>query len=638
MKYNIIGGISQQYYHTIPQDIDMIKISPTREGIFKYLAQIGYERFPEFIADILVKVEGHNLIDITDGPGDEKRDVFTEKDGERFLIQCKHTINYKANSNGDDLDLLFSACIRKDCIKGLYVTNADLTPQGKRYVHDNEYSRGWKGDAKNCPSIDYWNGNKIWEKISTNSDILNKWFSGLGQVDGIRNFKFDLTFQKMPYSANAESKDFNEIVKLLSEKDWAIEVEKELIYQAGINSDYQVIIKKWFQFPESLGLNFIPPTESMNFANRPFYSFSVEVQVGSNVTKYSVDTIRDTITKFFGNELLPAIEEGSWWHIISSQPKSFIYLHDIGEPREIELAGANTYVKTNDSSCYEELEYCLPDDANLIRSTPDEEQADDLIWIDQKSQTQIILMFDQKMHPVEVFNHQVQQYYKMEGLKSHTFKAISDIDNKMMMRVRKLLHPEWVALQSENQELFWAYPPDQNQELITKHENKIKSLGLKILEVRAEDVEKILSQVVNDIHPGVWFTNSTLSSISVPALLTQRTFWLSKELEIKKSFTEEMVADLIKFKFTYEHEHGFDNLQGDENITLRSGEIKETLFDLFTFRGKRMLDIAIFNNPISINIRFREGKIQSANELSEYYLKEFEKAYQEIRELLKDFT
>lgn len=637
MKYNIIGGISQQHYHTIPQDIDMIKTSPTREGIFKYLAQIGYEKFPEFIVDILVKVEGHNLIDITDGPGDEKRDIFTEKDGEKFLIQCKHTIHYKANSNGDDLDLIFSACIRKDCIKGLYVTNADLTPQGKRYVHDNEYSRGWKGDAKNCPSINYWNGNKIWEKISTNSDILNKWFSGLGQVHGIRNFKFDLTFQKMPYSADAESKDFSELIELLSKKKWATEIEKELIYEMKISSDYEVIIKKWFQFPETLGLNFIPPTENNNFTHRPFYSFSVEVQIDSNVTKFSVAMIRDAVAKFFGNELLPVIEKESWWHIISSQPKSFIYLHDIGEPREIELAGANTYLKTNDSKCYEELEYCLLNDKKLARLTPDEEQADDLIWVDQKSQTQIILMFDQKMHPVEVFNYQIQQYHRMGSLKTHTFKSISDIDNKMMMRVRKLLHPDWVALQSENNEFFWAYPPDTNQELIAKHENKIKSMGLNVLKVLPKDVKNILSQVVNDINPGVWFTNSTLSSISVPILLTQRTFWLTKEIDIKKSFTQEIIAELIKFKFTYEHKFGFENLQGDENITLRSGEIKETLFDLFTFRGERMLDIAIFNNPILVNIRFREGKIHSANELSKYYLEEFEKAYKQICELLKDF-
>jgi hypothetical protein len=107
-----------------------------------------------------------------------RKENFYRKRWKKFLIQCKHTINYQANSNGDDLDLLFSACIRKDCIKGLYVTNADLTPQAKRYVHDSELERR----CRNCPSIDYWNGNKIWEKISSNSDIFNKWFSGLGQI------------------------------------------------------------------------------------------------------------------------------------------------------------------------------------------------------------------------------------------------------------------------------------------------------------------------------------------------------------------------------------------------------------------------------------------------------------------------
>ena len=67
-----------------------------REGIFKYLSQIGYDKFPEFVLDILIKIEGHSPIDVTDGQGDEKQDIITlNPSGERCLTQCKHTVEYK---------------------------------------------------------------------------------------------------------------------------------------------------------------------------------------------------------------------------------------------------------------------------------------------------------------------------------------------------------------------------------------------------------------------------------------------------------------------------------------------------------------------------------------------------------------
>jgi len=638
MKYNIIGGVLQQHYHTIPQDIDMIKTSPSREAIFKYLAQIGYKKFPEFIADILVKVDGHTLIDITDGPGDEKRDIYTEKGGKKYLIQCKHTINFKNISRGDDLDLLFSACIRKDCLEGLFITNTDLTPQAKRFIHDKEYSRGWRGSHDDRPIIDYWNDSKIWNKISTNSDILNKWFSGLGQVHGIRNFKFDLTFQKMPYNENTESKTIDELFELLTSHDGITVLEKDLLYEARIDDNFKVFIKRWFQFPESLRINFISPTDNLNFLNRPYYSFSVEVQVMQVIDKFSVSDIHNSITKYFGNKILTHIGKDSWWHIISSQPKSFIYLHDIGEPREIELAEAKTYVKVDNYKCTNELDYCLLNNKRYNRETTQDDQQDDLIWTDQESGIQIILMFEQKMHPMDVFNYQVQQFQNIGQLKSHTFRVVTKVDNRMMMRVRKLLHVKWFALYSEKQELFWTYPPNVDENLVLKHEKKIESLGLKILHVKPVDIDKILNNIINDINPAIWHTNSTMNSLSVPISLEKRIFWLSKDIKIKKPFTEAVLENLIKYKFTYENEYGFDNLQGDESLTLHSGEIKETLFDLFTFRGKRMLDIATHNTPLSINLRFREHILNPSDDITTFYLQEFSEAYEDISLILKDIV
>jgi hypothetical protein len=94
-KISFLNAITEHYYHSVPSDLQMITLSPEREAIFNYLSRIGPKRFPEFVFDILVYVEGHKPIDITDGPGDEKQDILTEDiRGARHLTQCKHTSNY----------------------------------------------------------------------------------------------------------------------------------------------------------------------------------------------------------------------------------------------------------------------------------------------------------------------------------------------------------------------------------------------------------------------------------------------------------------------------------------------------------------------------------------------------------------
>ncbi len=121
-------------------------MTPERSAIFQYLSHISWDRFVEFVVDILVHVQKHQLVDNTDGPGDEKQDILTiDPGGQRHLTQCKHTSKFDDNANGDDLDTLFAACLRKNCQRARYVTNADLTVQAKRYITDAEYARGWPG-------------------------------------------------------------------------------------------------------------------------------------------------------------------------------------------------------------------------------------------------------------------------------------------------------------------------------------------------------------------------------------------------------------------------------------------------------------------------------------------------------------
>ena len=153
-KAEILQATSSHYYHAVPSELERATISPEKSAIFEYLSRIGSDRFVEFVTDVLVHVEGHKLVDKTDGPGDEKQDILTlDPKGQRHLTQCKHTTKYEDKTSGDELDLMVTACLRKNCRSALWVTNADLTPQAKRYVNDGEYLRGWPEGADFKPGI-----------------------------------------------------------------------------------------------------------------------------------------------------------------------------------------------------------------------------------------------------------------------------------------------------------------------------------------------------------------------------------------------------------------------------------------------------------------------------------------------------
>ena len=155
-RVRILRATALEYYHSIPSELDLVTISPEQNAIFQYLSAVHPDAFQYFVADVLVLVERHHLIDVTGGPGDEKQDILTQTpDGLRQLTQCKHTVNFMEKSSGDDLDQLFAAAFRKDCQSALYVTNGELTPQAKRYVTDHEYLRGSSKDLSNAPTVEF---------------------------------------------------------------------------------------------------------------------------------------------------------------------------------------------------------------------------------------------------------------------------------------------------------------------------------------------------------------------------------------------------------------------------------------------------------------------------------------------------
>jgi hypothetical protein len=627
MSFQIIGGASQRFYHTIPSDLDLITTTPSREAIFKYLSQIGYDKFPEFMLDILIKVEGHKPGDVTDGVGDEKQDIITiNPSGQRCLTQCKHTINYTDHYSGDELDRMVSAMLRKNCTQAIFVTNSDLTPQGKKYITDDEYNRGVTNPADHR-SIDYWNGFKIWERVKNNSDIINKWFSGLGQVHGLRSFKFDLTIQIMPFEQDAlfASNTFDKLLELLGNHGWMQTANAEE-YTTSLSTHYDVKVSRWFQFSGALDINFVLPEQKPSFVNKPMYALTVEVLLKSN-DKYIPSKIRDEIVCELGDDLLDQLQDGQWWHLTSSPIRSFIYLHDVAEPREIKLASAMTFVKTGGVTI-REFSYC-----NIVS---DQFEFDgESIWLHTGTGVQVIQSFDQQLNPVEVYDHQIAQYNQLKRMESFNFFAVKPIASPLIMRVRRLLKKDWVALQHNDDALLWGIDPEEDTDEIAHYHQKIKNLQLEIKEVAPEDVGSILSLVQKDLPPPMSVYIAELSEISFPVKLDKRMFWLSKDLPLTRPIELPKAAELVSFKYGFENQFGYDHMNGRRTEQANSSEIPDMLFDFFTLRGKRMLDIgAIRQNPISINIRYCENRLERSEQLAEEYIKEFLATYEEINELL----
>lgn len=211
---------------------------------------------------------------------------------------------------------------------------------------------------------------------------------------------------------------------------------------------------------------------------------------------------------------------------------------------------------------------------------------------------------------------------------------LKKIDSSLIMRIRRLLYVEWIAIQHNDDALIWAIPPSEDTNNVNVHHSKIRALGLNILQVKPNDVKFILDNCQKDLVPSSWMYTSDISHISFPVMLNKRVFWLSKKLKVTKQHNLKKLIELLEFKYSFEHEFGFDNMLGETEQQINSKEIKDILFDLFTFRGSRMLDISTFHNPISINIRFKEGKIGASNDLALEYIAEFNKIYKRIKKML----
>jgi len=627
-KLEIIQGVTAHHYHVLPSELSRATVSPEREAIFQYLSRLGSERFVDFITDILVQVENHRLIERTDGPGDEKQDILTlDPEGQQQLTQCKHTINYDDNTSGDELDLLFSACFRKNCRRALYVTNADLTVQAKRYVTDKEYTRGWKGSKELLPSIDYWNGRRIWERISRSNVILNKWFSGMAQVHALRRFFTDVIVTRMP-SGDVCPLKTTEVAKELSKTHRVVERPEDHSFDVSVDENLMLNLRDWFRGSLDLGVAFLPPSERYQYPNVPLSTIRVQAFLSETVGAFDVALYRDRIGSLVG-AVLPNPDEGVWWHLLVTAPQAFVFLHDIGKAVLVSVEQPEAFVRVGERAPGRERTWAVRPGQGFERSG-DPDDPDDEVWRNNATGMTMRVLVDQDIHPLTAYELQLSQAGIIKELRGYAFRALENADASVVETVRRLSDPKWYVLQSSSGDLFWTYPPDAERGSVEKLERVLQRRGLQILSVGDEDRELILTMI--DTTPvgrrGLIVTGE--HALTPPVLLNQRTFWFSREYALEAKVSEDQVLEILKFKASYEAEHGHDLLAGRPEGIFASEEFLRLLFDPMTFRGRRMIDVGFHGGKVFVNLRVRDGSILSADDLAQLYAPEFDRIYIEI--------
>jgi hypothetical protein len=626
-KLNIIQGTTPSYYHVLPSDLARVTVSPQRDAIFHCLSRIGSDYFVDFVIDLLVIVTGHTLVERTDGPGDEKQDILTlDRSGHRHLTQCKHTINSGDKTSGDELDVLFGACHRKNCRTGLYVTNADLTPQAMRYVTDKEYTRLGAVDPRS-PTIDYWNGRRIWDQVSKSNAILNKWFSGMAQAHALRRFFFDAVITGMP-SGEPCTLSAQELARAL-ERTYDVAPAQNASFDVTIDATLTLNLSDWFRAFGDLGVRFLRPDDGTWHPAFPLRTVRIQALLSENVGAYDITEYRTRIARTIATALSDTAQP-EWWHMLVTAPQAFVFLQDVAKAALVDIDGPDAFVRLGAEPLSLEREWAFRPGSDFAR-LPSSDDPDDVAWIHSTTGSTLRLLVDEAIHPMVAYDLQLRQAAILQQLRTHSFRAVENADATVIETVRRLTDPRWFVLQSSHRELFWTYPPDADAEIVARLEGVLQRRGVEVLIVRDEDRDTLLKAVESSPPEsgGAMLVTGEHASCT-PVALHRRTFWFSRDSELASRPSLEQLLNLVKFKLTHESKHGFDAFGGKREETLAGEEIRRLLFDPISFRGRRMIDVGFSNRKLSIHLRVRDRVIASAAQLATDYAAEFAAVCDEV--------
>lgn len=554
-QVRILKATSVEYYHSVPGDLELLTVNPEQEAIFQYLSMIDPDRFQNFVADVLVLAEGHRLVDVTGGPGDEKQDILTESpDGHRQLTQCKHTVNYATKSNGDELDLLFGAAFRKNCKATLYVTNGDLTPQAKRYVNDREYMRGSSADPAAAPTMEYWNGRRIWERIASNNPILNKWFSGAAQVHALRSASVRLITTAMPDRSVLES-DPESVVSAFK----------------ALSTPFDLTVDGWFSSARD-----VPGSAGALPLNAPVPALKAQISAPSDGS-FDIDS---AIKSLATATLSSSADTAGWLHLHVSNSTSVFFTHDLRKPIVCEVGAARSFVKVGDQ-IEDEFTWSFDPGTGFLQS-----EDGYLSWTQEAMGNEWNVSVGQPIAPHEAYAIALRQQQLTRSASEFKFWRLGFTQRNLEL-LQSLPTVRGMILLQGKEHLLFAVPDgewagEQLESFCLRNQVPFEILTDELRGSILSNIEQL------PVSESKWV--SQVHELESPIDLTQRVVSLHRVAKFGDQCPP--LTKLLKYKWEYEVRHGFDALMGAERVSIGSEELLGRLFDIYTVRGNHMLDIA----------------------------------------------
>ncbi len=219
---------------------------------------------------------------------------------------------------------------------------------------------------------------------------------------------------------------------------------------------------------------------------------------------------------------------------------------------------------------------------------------DELSWRDAATETAISLLVGERIHPVERFEMWQGQLRRIKAVASADIFTAQRKDSETMHTLRRVLGTEVLLFQAERGDFYWSGARQDAQKAI---EDIGARHGFPVRLLDADERSKVLESLLSGVEIPELRTTS-LRPLVRPVKLTERTVWVNKHFALP---TRVSVLELLKFKFEYESKNGFDA----EARTYAADELFRMLFDIFTLRGKKMLDVHFDETAMWLHLRER---------------------------------
>lgn len=153
-----------------------------REGTAQLLSSLNPDSLRRLVADVLF-TRRHTQIRQTDGPGDGGRDIHSlSRSGDWHVTQTKWHQDIEQACSSAELSELPMAMTKFGYPKGLFVTNARISPQAKR-----EYLDSYPG-----LTLEFLDGDALAHEVLGNALLRAVWFDGqtIRRIDSAAFFPF----------------------------------------------------------------------------------------------------------------------------------------------------------------------------------------------------------------------------------------------------------------------------------------------------------------------------------------------------------------------------------------------------------------------------------------------------------------